>query len=580
MFNIFKKTKTSFDCTGNLFEKSLETARDAIIIIDSKELIVFWNKAASDIFGYTKDEVMGRALHSFLVRPEEQKLFAEKFPHFQKTGEGAAVGHVSQLVALRKSGEVFPVELSVSANFFDGQWFATGIVRDVTERKAAEEKLRKSESLFATLIDTVPVPVFFKDRVGRYLGFNKAYEKFFGASKEKLIGKTVFDINPPELAVIYNAKDEELFNEGGEQMYSAQVKSLDKGLRDVVFNKAVFLGEDGSPAGLVGALLDVTDDKNFQREIELKNTILKTEQEVSLDAILTIDENAKITSYNHKFISMFKLSPETVAVGGDEPLSLAVMSQNKNPEIFLERVLYLYAHHDEKSRDEMELKDGRVIDRYSAPMIDQEGIYRGRVWYFRDITEQKLADIEHKANLKYMESMDKINKAIQKAEDLDQMMSSVLDAVLSIFDCDRAWLITPCDPWTMHYRVPMERTKPEWPGASTLGIEVPIDPDTTILFQKTRATDGPVEFNSKTDPILPPELTKRFYIQSQLVMEIHPKVPESWMVGMHQCSHERMWTEEDKRLFQEIGRRISDALTSLLTYRELKEKAEKESLTR
>ncbi len=81
-----------------------------------------------------------------------------------------------------------------------------------------------------------------------------------------------------------------------------------------------------------------------------------------------------------------------------------------------------------------------------------------------DITERKQAEQERLTNLLFFESMDRVNRAIQGTNDLEKMMRDVLDAVLSIFDCDRAWLFYPCDPDEPSFRVPMEITKPEYPG--------------------------------------------------------------------------------------------------------------------
>ena len=129
-------------------------------------------------------------------------------------------------------------------------------------------------------------------------------------------------------------------------------------------------------------------------ELNFKNLLLATQQEASLDAVLSVDEDAKILSYNHQFVDMFHLAPTMVATGADETVLKAVTEQVVNPEEFRSRVNYLYAHATEKSRDEVELKDGRVLDRYSAPIAGPDGRHYGRVWYFRDITERKLARSE------------------------------------------------------------------------------------------------------------------------------------------------------------------------------------------
>ena len=137
--------------------------------------------------------------------------------------------------------------------------------------------------------------------------------------------------------------------------------------------------------------LSVHKRKRTEEEIEFKNTILQTEQETSLDAILVVDENSQIISYNQQFIDLWRLSPQLVSARLDAPVLQSVVEQVENPEAFVARVQYLYAHRDDKSREEVQLKDGRIVDRYSAPVIGADGKYYGRVWYFRDITENKLA---------------------------------------------------------------------------------------------------------------------------------------------------------------------------------------------
>ncbi|MBI3411063.1 MAG: PAS domain S-box protein [Planctomycetes bacterium] len=187
-----------------------------------------------------------------------------------------------------------------------------------------------------------------------------------------------------------------------------------------------------------------------------------------------------------------------------------------------------------------------------------------------DITERKHVEAERQAHLRFLESMDHVNRAMQGTNDLEQMMRDVLDAVLSIFDCDRAWLVYPCDPEAASWWVPMERTRPEYPGAFALGLIVPVDPEVVRVFRTVRASTGPVRFGPGSEHPLPTEAAKRFHVQSQITMAIDPKVDKPYVFGLHQCSYPRVWTAQEERLFQEIGRRLADALTSLLAYRALR----------
>src|SRR6266478_6394927 len=163
----------------------------------------------------------------------------------------------------------------------------------------------------------------------------------------------------------------------------------------------------------------------------------------------------------------------------------------------------------------------------------------------------------------FLESMDRVNRAIQGTNDLEQMMSDVLDATLAIFECDRVWLLYPCDPEAPSHCVKMEQTRPEFPGPYRLGEELPADPTTATLFRLVRASRDPVPFGPDTNPPLPVEMATRLGIKSRLLMAVHPKGDQPYMFGLSQCARSRVWTPLEGVLFQNIGQRLADALTSL-----------------
>ena len=180
------------------------------------------------------------------------------------------------------------------------------------------------------------------------------------------------------------------------------------------------------------------------------------------------------------------------------------------------------------------------------------------------------ADLEQE-RMWFLESMDRINRAIQSTNDLEQMMSHVLEAALSIFGCDRAWLVYPCEPDARSCRVPMEHTRPEFPGVFALGVELPVDPEIAAAFTLLRTSTTPVRFGAGSDHAVPENAAQRFDIRSMIAMAIYPRGDRPYALGLHQCSYARAWTPPEERLFQEIGRRLEDALTSLLIFRDLRE---------
>ena len=103
-------------------------------------------------------------------------------------------------------------------------------------------------------LDQLPVPMFFKDREGRYLGVNKAWEELFGVERGAFLGKRVQDLYPqnPEIAQQHAIKDRELWERGGSQSYPIPIVTRDGRKRETIYYKSTF------PGGLVGAILDVT----------------------------------------------------------------------------------------------------------------------------------------------------------------------------------------------------------------------------------------------------------------------------------------------------------------------------------
>jgi diguanylate cyclase (GGDEF)-like protein/PAS domain S-box-containing protein len=152
----------------------------------------------------------------------------------------------------------------------DGARGVLALCFNISPRKRAETKLRDRESFLESLLDTIPIPVFWKDRQGRYLQLNKAFQDFLGITKEQFVGKSVFEVNPYELAKVYHAKDEELFAAGGIQRYEYKARNAQREDRDVEYTKAVFHDAEGRQAGLIGAILDITERKRAETELRVQ----------------------------------------------------------------------------------------------------------------------------------------------------------------------------------------------------------------------------------------------------------------------------------------------------------------------
>ena len=133
---------------------------------------------------------------------------------------------------------------------------------------------------------------------------------------------------------------------------------------------------------------DITDRKRIEQETLFRNALFEAQTETTIDGILVVDESDRIVLANKQFGRNFGIPDELLSSRDDLIVRKYVADKVIDAAAFIERVTYLNRYREESSRDELRFKNGRVFDRYSAPLIDSKGRYRGRIWYFRDITER------------------------------------------------------------------------------------------------------------------------------------------------------------------------------------------------
>lgn len=178
-------------------------------------------------------------------------------------------------------------------------------------------QLRHHDMILETVLDTIPSPVFYKDRQGRYLGCNEAFaEQILGLPKEAIIGASLFDLPqaiPAQLARLYARQDAVLLQEAGTQIYEAEVQCADGIRRHFVFNKATWKDVRGRPAGIVGVMLDISKRKQAEEALRKSEERFRRFFE---DAVLGIFQSTAagvILSVNPAFARMFGFSsPESL----------------------------------------------------------------------------------------------------------------------------------------------------------------------------------------------------------------------------------------------------------------------------
>ncbi|MDI3481640.1 MAG: hypothetical protein PWQ97_1295 [Tepidanaerobacteraceae bacterium] len=119
----------------------MESARDAIVMINGQGNVIFWNPAAEQLFGYSREEVMGKELHKFIAPAELYDAYKSSFAKYRAGKKGEYDGKMLELTAIHKDGRAIEVELSLSKVKIENEWHFVGIMRDISERKKTEEQL-------------------------------------------------------------------------------------------------------------------------------------------------------------------------------------------------------------------------------------------------------------------------------------------------------------------------------------------------------------------------------------------------------------------------------------------------------
>ncbi|NVN91428.1 MAG: PAS domain S-box protein [Desulfuromonadales bacterium] len=248
------------------------------------------------------------------------------------------------------------------------------------------------------------VPTFVLDTQHRVIIWNKACEELTGIKSVDILGTTdswkafyhkvhpvladiVIDGTAKDLPRYYSTYNKSPFTADGLQTEGWLICNAREYY--VFADAAPIRNTEGAIVAVIETVQDITERRRAEEELAFKNVILSTQQETSIEGILVVDESNAIKSYNRRFVDLWNIPHELVEAADDAPVLQLVTTKVADPERFMARVHYLYEHKEEKSREEILLKDGRIFDRYSAPMLNDDGRYFGRVWYFRDITEQK-----------------------------------------------------------------------------------------------------------------------------------------------------------------------------------------------
>ncbi len=379
------------------------SAKDAIILIDNKGMVQFWNPAAETIFGYTADEMIGKNIHHILSKETVDNHFKKGFSQFQKKGTGPVVNRSLELIAQKKDGKTIVIELSVSTLKLKNKWHAIGIARDITDRKHMQEALRKSrnrleikvkertaelqasERKYHQLFEIAPVGIAIADLHGNIYDMNKTMEKITGFSLKNI---TQFDfdqhyVKPRDR----NKLRKQLRQQGSISNLEIELKRATgeqyTALMDV--ERLIISGE----TRFLVIERDITDLKHIRQEIIETRNYLKNVIDSATELIIAVNKQKQITMWN-------KTAEQTTGLSSKEAIGKSILNLPifKESQIFSDAIRNLTTGYEQPPEEcviRSKTKEKSII-RFSASIIDQPETKQtiGVLFVGTDVTKQAI----------------------------------------------------------------------------------------------------------------------------------------------------------------------------------------------
>jgi PAS domain S-box-containing protein len=265
-----------------------------------------------------------------------------------------------------------------------------GTIQDITERKNEQFKVIRNFKFTEVLLKSIPTPVFFKDLEGKYTGCNEAFTNQLGVSNEAIIGKTVMELWPSELAQIYHDHDLKLMQTRDFQTYESQILDKNKQLRDVVYAKNVFCDENGEVAGIVGAFIDITEHKKKENIIRENEEKLRTVANYTIDWEYWTDPQG---FFNYCSASCERITGYTQQEFINDPQLIDKILYPEDLKVYLKTKKNRSKSQSKRIQFEYRIirKNGSIrwIGHVSAHIFNEKGEYLGIRGSNRDITSRK-----------------------------------------------------------------------------------------------------------------------------------------------------------------------------------------------
>ncbi len=386
----------------NKMELTFANVPAAIFLYGKNKEIIFANERAAHLLDYKTVEdllaeknyetIMKNATKSFWVMNEDEKLFSvEDMPTRVVLENNKPTERIFSLE--NKNTGIKKWLLNKSSPILDDDGNVSMVLTtstDITAQKIAEETIRNSEKRFRLLADEAPMWVWITDTEINIQYANIELLHFVGLKHYTEFTGQVWQssVHADDIEIVMKHFQNAVVSKSSFE-FEARIKNANTNNYEWFYLKAVPHIEENVFTGFIGTAVNIHQNKVATEVLEYRKALLESNNEASLDGALLVDAKGKIISYNKRFIEIWNMPTHITDAKDDKAALEYATSQLVYPDQFIEKVKYLYQHPTETSKDELEYKDGKIVERYGYPVVGEDGTYYAWSWIFRDITQQK-----------------------------------------------------------------------------------------------------------------------------------------------------------------------------------------------
>ncbi len=255
------------DRTAARMKLILDSALDAVVVIDSSGVIKEWSPQAEQVFGWTRDEIIDKKVSDTIVPPDYRDAHIGGLARYALTGEARMTNRRMELAALRRDGTRFPIEITITPIKRGTQTEFSAFIRDITDSKRAQVALAESEARYRAAFEQVAVGMVELDLGGKYLRVNPAFAEFVGRPVEDIIGRRFVDLTHPD----DRASDESIYARltSGDSLIRRQKRYVrpDGTVAAASLTAAMVRDAAGNPLYVLTVVEDVTAQKRLEEEL-------------------------------------------------------------------------------------------------------------------------------------------------------------------------------------------------------------------------------------------------------------------------------------------------------------------------